>query len=136
MNTSVYLGMAILDISKTLMQKFWYDYIKPKCQDNANLCYMDTASFIIDIKTEDFQNDIADDVEKWFETSNYSEDDKRLHPRGMNKKEIGLFKDEPGGKIIIEIITVRSKTYSFLMDDNSEQKKAKGTKKICNKMKT
>ena len=54
----------------------------------------------------------------------------------MNKKEIGLFKDESGGKIIIEIITVRSKTYSFLMDDNSEQKKAKGTKKICNKMKT
>ena len=97
---------------------------------------MDTASFIIDIKTEDFQKDIADDAEKWFDTSNYSEDDKRLLPRGMNKEEIGLFKDESGGKIIIEIITVRSKTYSFLMDDNSEQKKAKATKKICNKMKT
>ena len=58
----IYLGMSILDISKTLMYEFWYDYIKPKYQDKAKLCYMDTDSFVIHIKTEDFYEDIANDV--------------------------------------------------------------------------
>ena len=71
MNKPVYLGQAIFDISKTLMNEFWYDYIKPKYQGKAKLCYMDTDSFIIHIKTEDFYKDIANDVEKWFDTSNY-----------------------------------------------------------------
>ena len=71
MNKPIYLGMSILDISKTLMYEFWYDYIKPKYQDKAKLCYTDTENFIIYIKTEDFYEDIADDVEKWFDTSNY-----------------------------------------------------------------
>ena len=71
MNKPVYLGQAIFDISKTLMYEFWYDYIKPKYQEKAKLCYMDTDSFIIHIKTEDFYKDIANDVEKWFDTSNY-----------------------------------------------------------------
>ena len=82
MNKPVYLGMSILDISKTLMYEFWYDYIKPKYEDAAKLCYMDTDSFIIHIKTEDFYEDIANDVEKWFDTSYYNEDDKRLLPIG------------------------------------------------------
>ena len=73
----IYLGMSILDISKTLMYEFWYDYIKPKYQDRAKLCYMDTDSFVIHIKTEDFYEDIADDVEKWFDTLNYSKDDNK-----------------------------------------------------------
>ena len=77
MNKPIYLGMSILDISKTLMYEFWYDYIKPKYQDRAKLCYMDTDSFVIHIKTEDFYEDISDDVEKWFDTSNYSKDDNR-----------------------------------------------------------
>ena len=64
MNKSVYLGLSILEISKTLMYEFWYDYVKPKYQDNARLCYMDTDSFIINIKAEDFYEDIADHVEK------------------------------------------------------------------------
>ena len=64
MNKPVYLGMSILDISKTLMYEFWYDYIKPKYEDAAKLCYMDTDSFIIHIKTEDFYEDIADKGEK------------------------------------------------------------------------
>ena len=81
MNKPVYLGMSILDISKTLMYEFWYDYIKPKYQDRAKLCYMDTDSFVIHIKTEDFYEDIANDVEKWFDTSNY-ENDKRPLPLG------------------------------------------------------
>ena len=70
MNKPIYLGMSILDISKTLMYEFWYDYIKPKYQDRAKLCYMDTDSFSIHIKTEDFYKDIANDVEKWFFTFN------------------------------------------------------------------
>ena len=91
MNKPVYLGMSILDISKTLMHEFWYDYIKPKYQENAKLYYMDTDRSIIHIKTEDFYKYIADDVEKWFDTSNYSEDDKRPLPIGKNKKKIVFF---------------------------------------------
>ena len=70
MNNPVYLGLSILEISKTLMYEFWYDYVKPKYHDNAKLCYMDTGSVIINIKTEDFLEDIANDVEKRFDTSN------------------------------------------------------------------
>ena len=69
MNKPIYLGMSILDISKTLMFEFWYDYIKPKYHNNAKLCWMDTESFIIHIKTEDFYKDIADNVKKWFDIS-------------------------------------------------------------------
>ena len=61
-NKPVYLGMSILDVSKTLMYEFWYDYVKPQCQDKAKLCYMDTDSFIVHIKTEDFCEDIVDDA--------------------------------------------------------------------------
>ena len=100
MNKPVYLGMSILDISKTLMYKFWYDYFKPKYGDRAKLCYTDTDSFIIHIITEDFFEDIAGDVKKWFDTSNYDENDKRPLPIGMNKKVYGFFKDELGGKIM------------------------------------
>ena len=62
MNKSIFLAQAILDISKTLMYEFWYDYIKPKCKDKPRLCYMDTDSFIINIKIEHFYEDIAYDV--------------------------------------------------------------------------
>ena len=71
LNKPVYLGLSILEISKTLMYEFSYDYMKPKFSDNVKLCYMDTDSFITHIKTEDFYKDIADDVEKRFDTSNY-----------------------------------------------------------------
>ena len=110
MNKPVYLGMSILDISKTLMYEFWYDYIKPKYHRRAKLYYMDIDSFVIHIKTEDFYEDIADRVEKWFDTSNYSKDDNRLLPIGKNKKVIGLFKDELGGKNMKEFVGLRAKT--------------------------
>ena len=71
MNNPVYLGLSILEISKALMYEFWYDYMKPKYGDDIKLYYMDTDSFIMHIKTEDFYKDIADDVEKRFDTSNY-----------------------------------------------------------------
>ena len=77
MNKPIYLGQAILDISKTLMYEFWYDYIKLKYGDKARLCYTDTDSLVIYVETEDFYKDIAGDVEKWFDTSNYNENDKR-----------------------------------------------------------
>ena len=129
MNKPIYLGQAILDISKTLMYEFWYDYIKPKYEDKARLCYMDTDSFVMYIKTEDFYKDIASDVERWFDTSNYDEKDKRPYPIGKNKKVIDLFKDEFGGKIMTEFCALRAKAYAYKLNDNTEMKKAKGTKK-------
>ena len=86
--------MALLDTSKKLMYKFLYDYIKPKYQGKAKLCYMDTEGFIIHIETEDFYKDMVNDVEKWFDTSNYDENDTKPLLTGKNKKVIGLFKYE------------------------------------------
>ena len=122
MNKSVYLGFSILEICKTLMYVFWYDYMKPKYGDNVKLCYMDTDSFIMHTKTGDFYKDIANDVEKRFDTSNYECD--RPLPKGKNKKVIGLMKDELGGKIMTEFVL-----YSYLIDDGGSDKKAKGAKK-------
>ena len=127
MNKPIYLGFSILDISKILMYEFLYDYMKAKYNNNVKLCYMDTDIFIMNIKTEDFYKDIANDVKKRFDTSNYECD--RPLPTGKNKKVIGLMKDELGGRIITEFLTLRPKTYSYLTDDFKEDKKAKGTKK-------
>ena len=87
-NKPVYLGMPILDISKTLIYEFWYDYIKPKYKDKAKLCYMDTDSFAIHVSTEKFFEDISNDVERWFDISNYDKNHKRPLPIGKNKKVI------------------------------------------------
>ena len=93
---------------------------------------MDTDSFIIHVKTENFYKDIADDVDKWLDTSKYDKDDNEPLPIGKNKK----FKDELDGKIIIEFVALRAKAYAFLADDDDDDnkneiinKKAKGTKK-------
>ena len=110
MNKPINLRISILDISKTIMYNFWYDYIKPKYQGKGNLCYIDTDSFPIDIKTEDFYKDIANDVKKWFDTSNYSKDDNIPLPIGWNKKIISLFKDEFGGRIMKKFAGLRVKT--------------------------
>ena len=127
MNKPIYLGLSILDISKILMYEFWYDYMKPKYGDDVKLCYMDTDSFIINIKTVDFYKDIANDVEKRFDTSNYEAN--RPLPTGKNKKVVRLMKDELGREIIMEFVTLRPKTYSYSTDDGKEDKKVKGTKK-------
>ena len=126
MNKPIYLGLSILEISKLLMYEFWYDYMKPKYGDSVKLCYMDTDNFIMNIKTEDFYKDVANDVEKRFDASNYEVD--RPSPTGNNKKEIGLMKDELGGRVITDFVALRPKTYSYLTDDCKEDKKAKGTK--------
>ena len=134
LNKPIYLGFSILDLSKIVMYEFWYEYMKPKYVHNAKLCYMNTDSFIMHIKTEDFYKDIADDVEKRFDTSNY--ECNRPLPTGKNKKVIGLMKDELGEKIMTEFVALRPKTYSYLMDDGSEAKKEKRNKKMCHKKST
>ena len=101
--------------------------MKPKYNDNVKLCYMDTDSFVMNIKTNDFYKDIANDIKKRFDTSNYEVN--RPLPTGKNKKVIGLMKDELGGKIITDFVTLRPKTYSYLTDDGKKDKKTKGTKK-------
>ena len=133
MNKPIYLGMSILDISKITMYEFWYDYIKSKYGKRANLCYTDMDSFIINVKTKDFYKDISENVMERFDTSNYIHD--RPLPMGVNKKVLGLMKDELGGGIITEFVALRPKAYSYKTEDNVELKKAKGTKKcLINKM--
>ena len=127
MNKPIHLGLSILDISKILMYEFWYDYMKPKYGNDVKLYYMDTDSFVMNIKTNDFYKDISRDVDNKFDTSNYEVN--RLLPTEKNKKVLGLMKGELGGEIITEFITLRPKTYSYITDNDKEDKKAKGTKK-------
>ena len=129
MNKPIYLGQAILDISKTIMYEFWYDYVEPKYANNVELCYMDTDSFIMEIKTDDFYKDISNDVEKWFDTINFDVNHNRPLPIDKNKKVLGKFKDELGGKIMSDFCALKAKTYAFKLDNNIEVKKAKGAKK-------
>ena len=113
MNKQIYLGQVILDISKTLMYEFWYDYTIPKYGDKAILCYTDRDSFIMHIKTDDFYKDINNDIDKWFDTSNYDKNDNRPLEIRKNKKVLGKFKDEIVGKIMTKFVALRAKTYSF-----------------------
>ena len=128
MNKPVYLGQAILDLSKTIMYEFHYDYMIPKYGDRLKLCYMDTDSLIYSIGTEDFYSDIADDIESRFDTSGYPNNGSRPLPIGKNKKVIRLMKDELGGEITKEFFSLRPKMYSYRAG-NSEPKKCKGIKK-------
>ena len=134
MNKPVYLGLSILDLSKIVMYEFWYDSVKPKYGENAKLCYMDTDSFIVHVKTEYSYKDIAEDIETRVGTS-YFELDRPL-PKGKNKKVVGLMKDELGGQIMKKFVGLRAKTYSYLKYNNDEDKKSKRHKKGCHKKKT
>ena len=91
MNKPIYLGLAILSLGKIKMYEYWYDEMKPKYGNRIRLCYMDTDSFIMHIKTEDFYEDIAKDVEKKYDTPNYTVE--RPLPMGLNKKVISMMKD-------------------------------------------
>ena len=115
MNKPTYLGLAILSLSKILMYDYWYNEMKPKYEDRIRLCYMDTDSFIMHIKIEDFYKDIADDVEKKYDTSNYTVE--RPLPMGKNKKVMGMMKYELGGNIMKVFIGLRPKCYSYLTED-------------------
>ena len=94
------------------MYEFWYDYLKPKYEDRVKLCYMETDSFILQIQTDYFFDNINNDVNKWFDKSNYDKNDNRPLEIGKNKKVIGKFKDDLGGKILTEFVALRAKTYA------------------------
>ena len=129
MNKPVYLGMCILDLSKTIMYDFHYNYIKPKYGEKAKLLFTDTDSFMYEIETEDFYKDISKDVINRFDTSDYPENHPSGIPTGINKKVLGMFKDEAAGKRIKEFVGLRAKLYSFIMEDGKENKRCKGVKK-------
>ena len=129
LNKPVYLGQAILDLSKIVMYEFHHDYMQPKFDNLCSwlqLCYMDTDSFVYHIKTKDFYAEIMDDVPMRFDTSSYCD---RPLPIGLNKKIIGLMKDELGGTIMTEFVALRPKLYFFRKLDGGEDKKYKGIKK-------
>ena len=125
----VYLGMCILDLSKTLMYDFHYNYIKKKYGDKAKLLLTDTDSLMYEIQTEDFYKDINKDVKDRFDTSDYPFDHPSGIPSGINKKVLGMFKDEANGNIIDEFVGLRAKLYSYKMFEGKESKKCKGVKK-------
>ena len=129
MNKPVYLGMCILDLSKTIMYDFHYNYIKPKYGEKAKLLFTDTDSLMYEIETEDFYKDISGDVKDRFDTSDYPENHPSGIPTGINKKVLGMFKDEAAGKRIKEFVGLRAKLYSFIMEDGKENKRCKGVKK-------
>ena len=129
MNKPVYLGACILDLSKTIMYDFHYNYIKPMYKDKAKLLFTDTDSLMYEIETEDFYKDISGDVKNRFDTSDYPENHPSGIPTGINKKVLGMFKDEAMGKIIKEFVGLRAKLYSYKMDEGEESKKCKGVKK-------
>ena len=126
----IYVGMCILDVSKTLMYDFHYNYIKKKYGENAKLLMTDTDSLTYELTTEDFYKDISADVEAKFDTSAYPKDG---HPSGIktgvNKKVIGMMKDECSGEIMTEFLGLRAKLYASKMDNLEESKKCKGIKK-------
>ena len=125
-NKPIYVGMSILDISKSLMYDFHYNYIKPKYGNRAELCFTDTDSLLYEIKTDDFYKDIYPDLEAKFDTSAYGN-----HPiidKKINKKVIGLMKDETSGKEVTEFVGLRAKLYAYKTDECVE-KKCKGVKK-------
>ena len=126
----VYVGQAILDLSKKLMFEFHYNYIKPMYGSKAELLFTDTDSLMYEIETEDFYKDIKDDVEEKFDTSAYpKEGHKSGIPVGKNKKVIGMFKDEVAGQQITHFVGLRPKLYSYIVEDGKNEKKCKGIKK-------
>ena len=128
-NKPVYLGMCILDLSKTLMYDFHYNCIKQKYGDKAILLFTDTDSLMYEIQTENFYMDISADVKHRFDTSDYPSNHPSAIPSGFNKNVLGMFKDEAGGKVIDEFVGLKAKLYSYKMLEGEESKICKGVKK-------
>ena len=128
-NKPVYVGQAILDLSKTLMFDFNYNYIKKKYKNRAELMFTDTDSLLYHIHTDDFYKDISYDIKEKFDTSDYPPNHESGIQTGVNKKVIGMFKDEVAGRQITHFVGLRPKLYSFKVEDGSLTKKCKGVKK-------
>ena len=126
LNRPAYVGMCILDLSKTLMYDFHYNYIKEKYRDKAKLFFTDTDSLTYEIEAKDVYKDFWNDKDK-FDNSNYPEDSKYFNK--TNKKVIGKFKDETAGIPICEFVGLRSEMYSYMKDNQKGGKTAKGIKK-------
>ena len=129
-NKPVYVGQAILDLSKTLMFDFHYNYIQKKYGHNhAKLLFTDTDSLMYEINTDDFYKDISKDIKSKFDTSDYPPDHESGIPKGINKKVIDKFKDEVAGRQITHFVGLRPKLYSFKVEGENDNKKCKGIKK-------
>ena len=127
LNKPAYVDMCILDLSKTLMYDFHYNYIKKKYGDKAKLLFTDTDSLTYEIEAEDVYQDFWNDKEK-FDNSDYPEDSPFYNKD--NKKVIGKFKDEAAGVPINEFIGLRSKMYSYIKDNQKGERTAKGIKRL------
>lgn len=132
MNKPISVGMAILDISKVVMYEYYYDFLKPKYGANIKMAYTDTDSFVMQIFTDDFYQDMKQNLE-YYDTSEYPENNIYQIPR-VNKKVPGLFKDELKSTVITAFVGLRSKMYTvrtveFGKEKYEDMKKAKGTKK-------
>ena len=121
-NKPVYLGMSILDLSKSLMYDFHYNNIKTKYDDKAKLLFTETDSLAYEIRTNYFYKDINPDIEKRFDTTDYPTNHPSGIKKGLNSKVLGMFKDEAGEKQIVEFVGLRAKLYSCKMLDGSEDK--------------
>ena len=128
-NKPIYVGQAILDLSKTLMFDFHYNYIKEKYNTAAELLFTDTDSLMYHIQTNDFYRDISKAIKRKFDTSDYPEKHPSGIKTGINKKVIGKFKDEAAGRQITRFARLRPKLYSFKIDGVEETRKCKGVKK-------
>ena len=129
-NKPVYVGQAILDLSKTLMFDFHYNYIQNKYGHNrAKLLFTDTDSLMYEITTDDIYKDISKDIKRKFDTSDYPPDHPSGILTGVNKKVIGMFKDEVAGRQITHFVGLRPKLYSFKVEGEKANKKCKGIKK-------
>ena len=161
MNKPVYLDVPIVHLSKTVMYQFWYNYVNTKYDEKAKLCYIDTDSLIVHVKTDDTYKDIAEDVETSFYTLNYelivhvktddiykdiaADIETRFYTlnyelnkplsKVKSKRVISVMKDEFGGKIMKEFVELRAKAHIYLIDDGSEGRKAKATKSCIIKRK-
>ena len=126
LNRPAYIGMCILDLSKTLMYDFHYNYIKHKYGNKAKLLFTDTDSLTYEIETKDAYKDFFKDKSK-FDNSDYPENSPYFNK--TNKKVIGKFKDEVAGVPVVEFVGLRSKMYSYMKDNDKGGKTAKGIKK-------
>ena len=123
-----YVGMCILDLPKTLMYHFHYNYIKNIYGPKAKLLFTDTDSLCYEIETKDIYEELWED-KQLFDNSDYPQDSPYFSVE--NKKVIGKFKDEAAGMPIREFVGPRSKMYSYVKDNGKNEKTAKGGQKIC-----
>ena len=132
-NKPVYLGMSILDLGKTLMYDFHYSYVRNKYNNKARLLFTDTDSLCYEIETDDFFKDISGDSEAKFDTSEMPANHPSGIRTGVNKKVLGMFKDEACEKQIAEFVGLRAKLYSYKMHEGEEKKKCRGVKQVVDK---